>query len=535
MAGFGDNMRRLEDRPNPMLVLGLGAGVVALLFAAIIGAVAVGKEDVEDQSLVAGPAAQTGDATSPDAAVDPALGTDTTLPGTDPAATTGGASGGTTAKAPGSTAGTSASRPPAFKAPPGAALPSGVEDRTGVFKDRIEVRWHAPKTFDGQPLNLAEDPIEGLTYYQRDLNANGGVHGRKIKGGENADEVIDDRYTVAGGAAAGDKIVEAKPFFAVGTLGVDQINQVASRARKAGIPYMAAGGSEELFKSIGMFQIAASYDTHFIKLADYLGKETKTASSPYFNKTVVGVTRLDSDFIGKPVDTTLKSALQRNGLTLKTVVKIQKPTEQTTYNDQLSDLRSSGVQIVISAQDPISTGRMTKECGDPPSGPGQGTSRCPWMWTFSNFANESDVALALMGGHWGAQKVRGLAGGCYYMPKGVGKPYDPAFCGSMHKAHDIWVRQAGELEWQKDGQGGASGYQLTYIWVKALKDAGPDPTREKFLAAMLAYDEYNDLVSGPITFKGSQNIAHGADKMVPFEAQLDTTYQQLTPGFVDSF
>lgn len=532
MAGFGDNLRHLEDRPNPMLVMALGCGVVALLFAAVIGAVATGKDRVEDQGLIAGPAGQADG--SDDSLLDPTASTDTTVTSTDPAAQTGDAANPSAATTrPG--AATGVNRPPSFTAPPGAAIPSGVEDRTGVFKDRIEVRWHAPKTFDGQPLNLAEDPIEGLTYYQRDLNATGGIHGRKIKGGENADEVIDDRYTVAGGSAAGDKIVEAKPFFAVGTLGVDQINQVASKARKAGIPYMAAGGSEELFKSIGMFQIAASYDTHFVKLADYLGKETKTASSPYFNKTVIGVTRLDSDFIGRPVDTTLKAALQRNGLTLKTVVKIQKPSEQTTYNDQLSDLRGSGVQVVIAAQDPISTGRMTKECGEPPAGAGQGTQRCPWMWTFSNFANESDVALALMGGHWGAQKVRGLAGGCYYMPKGVGKPYDPAFCGSMHKAHDIWVRQAGEIEWQKDGQGGASGYQLTYIWVKALKDAGPDPTREKLLAAMLAYDNYSDLVSGPIGFKGSQNIAHGAEKMVPFEAQLDTTYQQLTPGFVDSF
>jgi hypothetical protein len=96
------------------------------------------------------------------------------------------------------------------------------------------------------------------------------------------------------------------------------------------------------------------------------------------------------------------------------------------------------------------------------------------------------------------------------------------------------VKQNGEDDWVKDGQGGISGYQFVHVWLKALKDAGPDPTREKFRAALLTYENYTDLITGPITFKGSPNLSHGATKMAVFKAGV-TSYSQVTPGFVDSF
>jgi hypothetical protein len=160
------------------------------------------------------------------------------------------------------------------------------------------------------------------------------------------------------------------------------------------------------------------------------------------------------------------------------------------------------------------------------------TQRCPWSWSVSDFAHESDTALALMGGTWAG--VRGLSGGCYYVSENA---YNPQLCGAMNKAHEEWVAMDPDKEdgWKKDGQGGASGYQIVHIWLTALRSLGSDPTRERFLGALSNQENFSDLVSSPITYKGSPNIAHGAEGMVVFEAQGNLTWKQLTPGFVNSF
>ncbi|HUQ39676.1 MAG TPA: ABC transporter substrate-binding protein [Acidimicrobiales bacterium] len=509
-----DTLRSMQERPNLQLVLGLGAAAVLIFLVAVIGAFMVGGDDTqvktaataegtdEESDLTAPEAEAEGTATT--VAADPG----TTLPGTSGTIQAGGKVA-TTAKP-----GTKTTTKPAA----GITRPtSGAGDRTGITDKTVRWALHAPVTFDGAPLNLAEDPLEGVSVYIKYLNDQGGINGRKIEY-----KVFDDRYTVEGGKAAANALVnDYKPFFASGTLGVDQIFQVASEARKRGVPYIAGGGSESIFKNISMFQVSSSYDTHLEKLADFLGKEIKKtpADSPYSGLKRVGVTMLDTPYIQPAVDR-FKEALSANGMELVKVVKVQKPTEQTSYASQIQGLKDANAQIVVPAQDPITTSREVQECV---------SQRCPWKWSFSNFAHESDVALQLQGGQWVG--YRGLSGGCYYQHANEG---DPKKCGQLKEAHAQWVKVNGEDDWKKDGQGGTAGYQLVHLWMKALKDAGNDPTRERFRAALLTYDGYSDLVSGPITYKGSPNLSHGYTKMVVFQAGADK-YTQLTPGFVDGF
>jgi hypothetical protein len=525
-------LKGLQERPGGGLVVGLGGAAVILCLIAVVGAFAVGHDDAET-ALTTGPdgAAVTTSTSAavPDATVTPAEGE--AAPPIDPAApgAAPGAPGGAPTAKPGGPAagsgGTPTASAPSGAPGPTATTPPSTAGATRVGISDAEIKWsvHAPVTFDGAPLNLAEDPIEGLGYYVGFVNNNGGINGRKIRLTGPEKGVHDDRYTTEGAKQAADAINQAQPFFVSGTLGVDQIAVIAAEARKRGYPYLAAGGSEEPFKSIGMYQIAASYDTHLIQLAKFLGKESKTAGSPYFGKKKIGVTRLNSDYIKPSVEVSFRQALEAAGLSLTKVVTINKPTEQTSYGSQISDLKNAGVEVLVPAQDPISTSRMVQECI---------TQRCPWSWTVSDFAHESDTALALMGGTWAG--VRGLSGGCYYVSPTA---YDPNQCGAMNKAHEEWVAMDPDKEdgWKKDGQGGSSGYQIVHIWLTALRSLGNDPTREKFVAALNNQENFSDLVSSPITYKGSPNIAHGAEGMVVFEAQSNLTWKQLTPGFVSSF
>ncbi|HUP86550.1 MAG TPA: ABC transporter substrate-binding protein [Acidimicrobiales bacterium] len=525
--------REWQARPGGGLVVGLGGAAVILCMIAIVGAFGIGHDRVETQLDAASGSAPTtipSDAAVTDITLAPVEGE--ALPEGGPAAMVpGGAPAPRATVAP--RAG-GASPPGGAAAPAGGSQPAGGagaaptasapgETRVGVSATEIKWAVHAPVTFDGAPLNLAEDPIEGLGYYVRYVNENGGINGRKIKMTGPEKGVYDDRYTVDGAKQAADAINGDQPFFVSGTLGVDQIAVIAAEARKRGYPYLAAGGSEEPFKSIGMFQIAASYDTHLQRLAQFLGKEVQKPDSPYFNRKKIGVTRLNSDYIKPAVEVSFRNALQAAGLTLTKVVTINKPTEQTSYASQISDLKNAGVEVVVPAQDPISTSRMVAECA---------TQQCGWKWSVSDFAHESDTALALMGGTWAG--VRGLAGGCYYLSENA---YKPEFCGAMNRAHEEWVAMDADKEdgWKKDGQGGASAYQIVHIWLTALRSLGGDPTREKLVAALNNQENFSDLVSSPITYKGSPNIAHGAEGMVVYEAQPNVTWKQLTPGFVNSF
>ena len=504
---------RLQAGANLQLIMGLGLAIVTLLLLSIIGAFAVGddEEDVASRD-----------------ATDVAAGeetTDTTFGTTDPSLLP------TETTAPGAAPTPGATRAPTRRSAPAAGGGTGIaaadlpstQGATRIGVTPTEIRWglHAPETFDGAPLNLAEDPLKGVDIYLEIVNQKG-VHGRKVK-----EFFADDRYTVPGGNTAGKKLVhDDKVFFVSGTLGVDQIAQVAKIAKDAKVPYLAGGGSEEKFKDIGLYQTLSSYDTALIRLADFLGKEKGRAGSPYRGKTKVGVSRLDSTYIEPSVEKTFKAALQRNGMELVKTVKVDKPTQQRTYAFQIQDLIRAGAQIVVPAQDPITTSRMVAECR---------AQACPWVWSMSNFAHESDVALTLMQGSWTG--YRGLSGGCYYTSNSPN-------CGALQKARDEWVKARGQDDFNKDGQGGLAGYQFVHFWLKALQDIGPDPTREKFEAAVANYDNFNDLITSPITHKGSANHSHGAEGVVIFEAtntpgpsgsNNNWTWKQLSDGFVSSF
>jgi branched-chain amino acid transport system substrate-binding protein len=515
----------LRGEPGPSLVrlvTGLGVAAFGLLLIATIGYFSV-KSDTTNLASNSDGSPVT-EVTTPDGkpvAVDPNTGQPTVDPATGqtiPAGSTG--PGGTR---PGS-AGTVPTGTATTKAPTATTAPASTAgDRTGVSAKEIKWAVHAPVTLNGAPWGLADDPLKGVATYLGIINDQGGINGRKV-----VYQVFDDRYTVDGATTASKAAVnDYKPFFLSGTLGVDQVAVFALEAKKRGVPYIAAGGSEKAFKDIGMYQSAASYDTHLVQLADFLAKESKDSNSPYYQRTKIGVAELDSEYI-KPAVDAFKNELQARGLTLVKRVTVKKPTEQTSYAVERQDLAGAGVQVLVPAMDPISTSRIVTECK--PATQDAPTPACPWKWSFSDFAHDSDTVLALMGAGWA--NVRGLSGACYYQAP---MRADVTKCGKMGAAHDQWVQKNGESDWNNNGSGGAAGYQIVRFWLKALKDAGADPTRERFRAALSSYVGYNDLISSPITFSGSSNISHGAEKMTVLLAGADVKYSQLSPGFVNSF
>jgi hypothetical protein len=105
----------------------------------------------------------------------------------------------------------------------------------------------------------------------------------------------------------------------------------------------------------------------------------------------------------------------------------------------------------------------------------------------------------------------------------------------MKVARQQWIEARGQSDWDENGSGGASGYQIVSFLKGGLQAAGRDLTRERFKGALSAFNGYSDLITGPITFAGRQGTMHGAERMVVLEAQADNHYKMITPGFVDGF
>src|SRR5437899_8822753 len=207
----------------------------------------------------------------------------------------------------------------------------------------------------------------------------------------------------------------------------------------------------------------------------------------------VGVIAVDSQYV-RPLVDEFKASLAQYGFQVVAEIYNQKPAQNPDYNGYILKLRQAGTQVVVPLTDPLTTQQIVQRCA--------AGAACGWTYTFSNFAHDSDTALTLFTPTWSTQQVRGLSGACYYMAPEV----DGDNCGQMKVARDQWVAARGESDWEENGSGGASGYQIINFLKGALLAPGADLTRQRFRDALESYDHYSDLITGPITFVGSDNL-----------------------------
>jgi ABC-type branched-subunit amino acid transport system substrate-binding protein len=266
-----------------------------------------------------------------------------------------------------------------------------------------------------------------------------------------------------------------------------------------------------------MFQLSASYTTHAQKLAQFMAKDDKLSKLKK-----VGVIAVDSQFV-RPLVEEFKKALAPYGFKVVAVVYNQKPAQNPDYNGYILKFRQAGTEVLVPLTDPLTTQQIVQRCA--------GGAACGWTYTFSNFAHDSDTALTLFTPTWSQQHVRGLSSACYYHAPEV----DGGNCAQMKVARQQWIEARGQSDWDENGSGGASGYQIVSFIKGGLQAAGKDLTRQRFKDALSAYNPYTDLISGPIKFGPNANTMHGAERMVVLEAQDGNHYKMITPGFVDGF
>lgn len=117
--------------------------------------------------------------------------------------------------------------------------PSGPGDTTGITKDTIKIGAHAPIT--GAAPVPSDSANKGADIYWKWLERNGErIFGRKV-------EVIlkNDNYNPSQAVAACRELVEKDGVFLLsGTAGTDQIQACAQYAASVGVPYLSSGVTE---------------------------------------------------------------------------------------------------------------------------------------------------------------------------------------------------------------------------------------------------------------------------------------------------
>lgn len=131
----------------------------------------------------------------------------------------------------------------------------GPGDKNGITSSAIKVGFHAPLTGAAAvPLTQLE---AGVNIYRNFLEANGvKVHGRKI------DTIFrDDQYNPSHATEVCRELVEREQvFLLVGGAGTDQIVACARYAQQRGVPYLSAGVTENIVKTLpNYFAFTMSY------------------------------------------------------------------------------------------------------------------------------------------------------------------------------------------------------------------------------------------------------------------------------------
>jgi branched-chain amino acid transport system substrate-binding protein len=229
-----------------------------------------------------------------------------------------------------------AGRGPAAGLAPAAAGPP-AEDRTGVSDTEIVIGIHAPLTGAAPVPQDSLDKAKGL--YWRFLAERGGVFGRNVR-------VVfrDDQYNPSRAAQVCREMVEKERVFLLMGLGADQVLPCARYAGQAGVPYFATGGQEEgLTELPTFFNVSMSFPQQAPMVAQLVKQSGKTKvgivvmNTPNYNDTFRA----------------FNVAAREAGLQVVRASRISKQATQSETLAEANALRMAGAESVMVLAAPL--------------------------------------------------------------------------------------------------------------------------------------------------------------------------------------
>jgi branched-chain amino acid transport system substrate-binding protein len=351
-------------------------------------------------------------------------------------------------------------------------LPAGIghaDDTTGVTKDTIKIGIFGPMTGSAAVFGKAIFGVEAL---YRDVNEHGGIYGRKI-------ELFreDDACDPAKGIAAIKKLISQEQVFAInGGLCSNVVIAVKPDIIKAGVPYMVAGAgniaiAEPLSPTIFLPTTPTVGTTH--DMVDFAISKPGT--------TKIAIVSHSDDWGKSNHDPAIEYLKKKYKLDF--VLDLTMERGSTDATPQLLSIKNSDAQAVVAMLYPAETAIFVRDAFK--FGikiPLIGHSAVSLEDTRDRVGNPAAVQNFFVG---------------YHYAYATDSP-------EMKKWADLITKYYPNERIENFSFLGMGG---TLAMIEALKKAGPDLTREKFIAALNSLRNFETHIQArPITFTPEDHV-----------------------------
>ena len=342
------------------------------------------------------------------------------------------------------------------------------EETRGVTSNEIVLGMHTDLSGPAATYGVSSSNAVKMRFDE--VNANGGIHGRKIK------LIVEDtQYQVPRAVQAGTKLINRDRIFAmIAALGTPMNNALFKDQFEAGVPNLFP-----LSAARSMYQ--PFHRLKFVGAATYV--DQVRAGINYFvtqkGKKAVCAMYQDTDFGKEVLD---GAQMQVDALKLKLVeTATHKPTDQD-FTAQITRLKGAGCDLVVMGtivRDSIVPYAAARKIG----------------WTDVDFLGSAaayDLFVAAAQG--------GVTEGLYAMGL-TDMPYRDA----LGPAAQSWFDRYKERFKAEPNIGAVYGYVGADVAVLGLDRAGPNLTLDSFINGLESIRNYHDIFNGP-------EVNYGPDK-----------------------
>lgn len=334
-----------------------------------------------------------------------------------------------------------------------------------------EIRFGSHTDLSGPIAIYGLESKQGIDMRFAEANEAGGVHGRQLKF-----IVEDSGYTVPASIRAADKLINHDRIFAM-LLAMGTPNNLAV------MPTQLEAGVPNLFPLTGSIQMREPFRKLVFTQRGIYYDEMRAAVRYFtenFDRKVPCVSYIDNDY-GREILHGASDQAMEMGIELGTTTS-HKRTE-TEFTAAVLKLRDAGCDLVLFGTVVIDTIQILSTA-----------QRMGWedvIFVGNNAASGSAVA----------SHPSGAAEGYYafiHMTRIYGDTEeDPVVLA--------WFNKFKELFGAEPDAAAMEGYRGADLVIKALEIAGPDVTRENFIAALESIDDYTDIFGYPLSFSPTEH------------------------------
>lgn len=342
-----------------------------------------------------------------------------------------------------------------------AQAPQGVTANEIVLGTHVDLS--GPIQFWGVPQRNGH--IMGV----EEINANGGIHGRKIR------MVVEDNgYDPKKGILATQKLLQQDKVFAiVGALGTALVSAAMPMVLEAGVPHMYPGAPTKLMYEPWhklKFSLAAPYDESIMAGVRYFaGKKKKVA-----------VIYQDDDF-GKEIRDAAIAQAKKSGM--EVVGDASYKRGDTVFSSQVARVRQGEPDLIVLGTVPRETVGVMAEA-----------RKLGWNVDFLASQSACNQAVADLG--------KANTEGAYILCQYVPFDFD-----NEPPAVKAWMVRYEKRFGTKPDVSAAMCYDMQMLMALALERAGKDVTVDKFVAATESIKNWQDIFGAPpLTFSREQRV-----------------------------